>query len=291
MKAVELENVRKTIDTFTIGPIDISIDAGSVVGIVGNNGAGKSTLFRLMVGLVKCEAGDIRLVGYDVKKDAVPLKRETAYVSQTVKEQGSFTLNDLARLHRIAYGDWSTTEFQRYVNIFQLPLNQRLDTLSIGMQKKAMLALQLSRGSRLLLLDEPYAGLDLTGQHILDEEIVAYMERGEGQTVVFTSHSGDEIKRMADYIWLIRDGQHAGFYEKDSLQRRWGRVWLSEPLPHGQDVPGVVRAEASGTELVTDRLGDTLAALNSSVAHWQSMDLRDIVAELLRQQGKGGVKL
>jgi ABC-2 type transport system ATP-binding protein len=284
MKAVELENVRKTIDTFTIGPIDISIDAGSVVGIVGNNGAGKSTLFRLMVGLVKCEAGDIRLVGYDVKKDAVPLKRETAYVSQTVKDQGSFTLNELARLHRIVYGDWSNALFQRYVDLFQLPLDKRLDTLSVGMQKKAMLALQLSRGSRLLLLDEPYAGVDLTGQHILDEEIVAYMERGEGQTVVFASHSGDEIKRMADYIWLIHDGQHVGFYEKDSLQRSWGRIWLHEPLSRGQDVPGVVRVEASGTELVTDRMHDTLTALNPYVAHSQSMDLRDIMAELLRQK-------
>lgn len=284
---IELTNVRKTIDhPFTIGPIDLSIDAGCVVGLVGSNGAGKSSLLRLMMGLVKPEAGSIRIKGHDVRKDAVSVKRETGYVSQTVMGPGGFSVSELARLHQIAYLDWSESRFHTYMETFRLPLNKRLDTLSAGMQKKAMLALQLSRGSRVLLLDEPYAGLDLTGQQTLDEELVAYMERGEEQTVVFASHSGEEIKRMADYIWLVHDGKHIGFYEKDSLQRSWGRVWIDERSPHFQDVPGVVRVEASDNVLITERLEDTLAALQPHVVHKQPMDLRDILAELLKRMEK-----
>ena len=284
---IELTNVRKTIDhPFTIGPIDLSIDAGCVVGLVGSNGAGKSSLLRLMMGLVKPEAGSIRIKGHDVRKDAVSVKRETGYVSQTVMGPGGFSVSELARLHQIAYLDWSESRFHTYMETFRLPLNKRLDTLSAGMQKKAMLALQLSRGSRVLLLDEPYAGLDLTGQQTLDEELVAYMERGEEQTVVFASHSGEEIKRMADYIWLIHGGKHVGFYEKDSLQRSWGRVWIDERSPHFQDVPGVVRVEASDNVLITERLEDTLAALQPHVVHKQPMDLRDILAELLKRMEK-----
>lgn len=239
-----------------------------------------------MMGLVKPEAGSIRIKGHDVRKDAVSVKRETGYVSQTVMGPGGFSVSELARLHQIAYLDWSESRFHTYMETFRLPLNKRLDTLSAGMQKKAMLALQLSRGSRVLLLDEPYAGLDLTGQQTLDEELVAYMERGEEQTVVFASHSGEEIKRMADYIWLVHDGKHIGFYEKDSLQRSWGRVWIDERSPHFQDVPGVVRVEASDNVLITERLEDTLAALQPHVVHKQPMDLRDILAELLKRMEK-----
>ena len=287
MKAIELTNVRKTIDhSFTIGPIDISIDAGCVVGLVGSNGAGKSSLLRLMMGLVKAEEGKIRINGHDVRKDAVDLKRETAYVSQTVISPGGPSINELAKLHQITYLDWSESRFDKYVDTFRLPLNKRLDTLSAGMQKKAMLTLQLSRGSRVLLLDEPYVGLDLTGQGMLDEELVAYMERGDEQTVVFASHSGDEIKRLADYIWLVHDGKHVGFYEKDSFQRSWGRVWINDPLPHLTNVPGVVRVEASDNVLITEKLEDTLAALQQHVVHKQSMDLRDILAELLKRMEK-----
>lgn len=288
MKAIELTNVQKTIDDpFAIGPIDVSIDSGCVVGLVGSNGAGKSSLFRMMMGLVKAEEGNIRVAGYDIEEESVHLKRETAYVSQTVIGPGGFSLNELAKLHGIVYTDWSESRFHKYIETFRLPINKRLDTLSAGIQKKAMLALQLSRGSRVLLLDEPYATLDLAGQQTLDEELVAYMERGDEQTVVFASHSGDEIKRMADYIWLIHEGQHVGFYEKDALQRSWGRVWIDELSADSDSIPGVVRREPSGNVLITERIDDTLAVIQQHVVHTQPMDLRDILSELLKRAEKG----
>ncbi|MBD1380636.1 ATP-binding cassette domain-containing protein [Metabacillus arenae] len=289
MNTLEINNLQKKIDKdFVLGPLNTEIEPGSVVALVGSNGSGKSTLFQMIMGLVKHDEGSIKVM--NVNAGEPEMKKSTAYLPQSLVVQGKFTMRQLADLNKLAFADWSETIFQEYVQKFGIPLNKRLDKMSGGIQKKAFLAIQLSRSSSLLLLDEPYAGLDFAGQEMLDEEIIKYMERSENQTVLFASHSGDEIKRIADYIWLVHQGRHIGIFEKDELQQNWRRVWIKDSLAIKNDTPGLISVNQADGSLITKNNSQTLESLKKKgieVLHTQPMDLREILTELLKKEEKG----
>lgn len=285
MSAIRINQLQKTADKhFSLGPIQTELPAGCVIAVAGQNGSGKSTLLQLLAGLVKADQGEAMIFGHTA--GSLKAKKETAYLSQGMELYGKFSPMQIANLYRISFDDWAEDSFIRYMERFKIPIEKKLDSLSGGMQRKAMLGLQLSRRSKVFLMDEPYAALDFDGQTALDQEIVNYMERGEEQTILFSTHSADEMKRVADYILLIEQGKMIGFYEKDQLQESWKRIWISQPVHSNEPIPGLVRVDSRGTELITDNYAETAKVLKSfgvETVHTQAMELREILFELSKK--------
>ncbi|KMJ55425.1 hypothetical protein AB685_27300 [Bacillus sp. LL01] len=287
---ISLKDIHKKVDrSFELGPISCHIEPGSIVALVGNNGAGKSTLFQLMMGLVKKEGGEIEYHFDDSSQKG--WKQAIAYVPQTPLMYQGFTVAQLADFFEMSYPGWNRNEFHRLTSLFDLPLKKQVEKLSGGMQKKAMLSLTLARKSKVLFLDEPLAGVDFEGQEQMRDEMVRYMERADDQTILFATHSADEIRTLADYIMLMKDGQILSQYEKDGLIASWSRMWVAADSSAVKNIKGMVSVTRQGSlvECVTSdvlTVEQELKVVGASVTSVQPLELREILRIILKEETK-----
>ena len=166
---VEITQVKKKIDNFHLGPINLTIEPGTITSLVGNNGSGKSTLMKLMMNLANTDSGSINLFNQNVSGDEEQWKSFVSYQSQKMIGWDAFTGENLKYFIAPLYEHWDEQLFQRIVEHFAIPLNQRFSKLSQGSQQKLTLALTIPRNTPLLLLDEPTAYLDIPAKtHLMD---------------------------------------------------------------------------------------------------------------------------
>lgn len=280
MKAIAVHKIRKTvIGDVEIGPLTIEIEQGAVTALVGRNGIGKSTLLKMVMGLIKSDSGVIKVLGKTLDTDEVTIKTETAYVGQRLFGVEHFTLKQLVDMNRQFYPNWQEEKFQRYVDQLNLPLNKKIGKLSLGMQKRSALALGLARDSKLLLLDEPSASLDIDTQRWLVEELIAYMDEDETRSIVIASHIVSEIKQLADYIVMFDESMAIRTYEKDALLEEVKGIWLQEQVTN---LPNVI-VKSDGRLLIARNCEETLAALQNrkiEPTFIEALELEEIFAYL-----------
>ena len=204
--AVSLRGVRKAYRQFTLEAIDLDLEPGRVCGLVGPNGAGKSTLLRILMGLVRPDAGSVRVLGLAMPGDQRAIKRATGFVSEDMGLHARRNLRWHADLVRSFHPDWDEARAAELAARFELGFGQRGGELSRGQAVKAMLLLALASRPRLLLLDEPTSGLDpLMRGELLDE--LGRVVRDEGLTVLFSSHLTGDIEALADDIAFLHRGR------------------------------------------------------------------------------------
>lgn len=203
--ALEIKNLDTTFKTFSLKNISFNLKCGTIMGLVGENGAGKTTLLKSIMNVYYSENGIIRVYGHDHVDDEVMVKNLIGYVAAEDYFVPQHSLKFLARHFSILYDIWNTQLFDEYVTKWQLPLTKPFSTYSTGMKTKAMLILALAHEPKLLLLDEPTAGLDpLVKTDILDI-LRDFVEDGE-KSVLFSTHSTGDLDKVADYITLISNG-------------------------------------------------------------------------------------
>ncbi len=214
--------------------LDLTVGAGEVYGFLGRNGAGKSTTIRILMGITKPTAGEVRIFGERFDRDVVRLRQRIGYVAQEQSFYGFMTAARMGRFVRGFFPSWDEGEWRRVVRLLELPLDRRIDGFSGGMRMKLALALALAHRPPLLLLDEPTAGLDpVARREFLD------IVRGEarGRTTFFSTHLIDEIERVADRVGVV-DGGRTVF--EGSVTALGDRVRLFErPIQEGESLEGV----------------------------------------------------
>jgi ABC-2 type transport system ATP-binding protein len=203
---IELQDVIKGTRHFTLGPLSLRVRAGTVLGLVGPNGAGKSTLLHLLTGLVRPDSGQVHVLGRSLLRDQVAIKRELAFVSEGMRLHPARSVRWHADLVAPFHPAWDPERLRALAGRFALPLDQRAGELSRGQAVKAQLVLALATRPRLLLLDEPTAGLDPEGRADLRDEL-GRVVRAEGLTVVFSSHLEDDMARLAEEVVRLERGQ------------------------------------------------------------------------------------
>ncbi len=250
---ISLEQVSKHYQNFTLGPLDLSLPAGYIMGLIGENGAGKSTAIRLMLDLARPDSGSIRLLGKE-NRSLGPLDREEIGV---VLDETCFpehlTVRQLEAVLASAYRLWQPEAFQGYLDRFQLPREKRIREFSRGMKRKLVIAAALSHQARLLILDEATSGLDpVVRDEILD--LLYDFTRDERCSILISSHILSDLEKLCDYIACLHRGKLIFCEEKDALLERFGLVRCSaaqlEALP--ADAVAAVRQTSYAAEALVE---------------------------------------
>lgn len=209
--------------------LDLEVPRGKIYGFLGRNGAGKTTTIRMLMGILKPNAGQIEFFGEPTRRTTIPLKRRIGYVSQSQNFYPWMTARQLGNFVSSFYPTWESKEYDRLLRVLELPFDRRSSQLSGGMRMKLALALALAHHPDLLILDEPTAGLDPVAQREF-LEIVKNQSRNHGRTTLFSTHRIDEVERAADKVGIIDEGVMRYEGDLDDLRAEVRRV-IELPRP------------------------------------------------------------
>ena len=214
MNTLEVRNLRKVYPAFTLQDVSFTVPAGSVTGLVGRNGAGKSTTLKSLLGLVHPDGGEVRFCGMDTAEHEKSFKEEIGVVLGGIDFYPKKKLKTITAVTKMFYVNWDEAAYRRYMALFALDEQKRVDQLSNGMRVKYLIALALSHHARLLILDEPTSGLDPVSRDELVQLFKALVADGQ-RSVLFSTHITSDLEKCADAIVYIKEGK---VYQAASMQ-------------------------------------------------------------------------
>ncbi|MCH9640932.1 MAG: ABC transporter ATP-binding protein, partial [Actinomycetia bacterium] len=204
--AIAIDGLVKKFGSFTaLDGLDLNVAEGEVHGFLGPNGAGKSTTIRVLLGLLRKNAGRVQLLGGDPWRDVVDLHRRLAYVPGDVVLWPSLTGGEAIDLLGNLRGGLDENRRGHLVERFELDPTKRGRQYSKGNRQKVAIVAALSSDVELLILDEPTSGLDPLMEVVFQEEIAE--EKARGRTVLLSSHIMSEVEVLADQVSIIRQGR------------------------------------------------------------------------------------
>ncbi len=186
--------------------VSIHVPRGCVFGLLGENGAGKSTLIKHLLGLLRVEAGAVRVFGLDPVAQGVEVLSRIGYLSEARDLPSWMRVDELLRYSAAFYPGWDHVYADELRRQFELETKVRVRHLSQGQLAKAGLLVALAHRPELLILDEPSSGLDPVVRRDILEAIIRTVA-DEGRTVFFSSHLLDEVERVSDQIAMIHRGR------------------------------------------------------------------------------------
>jgi ABC-2 type transport system ATP-binding protein len=206
VNAIEVAGLRKVFGkTVALDGLDLTVSAGEVHGFLGPNGAGKTTTIRILLGLLRADAGTARLLGGDPWQSAVELHKRLAYVPGDVTLWPTLTGGEVIDLLGKLRGDLDSKRRADLLERFDLDPTQKARAYSKGNRQKVALVAALASDAELLLLDEPTSGLDPLMEAVFRQ--CAEEERASGRTILLSSHILSEVEALCDRVTIIRAGR------------------------------------------------------------------------------------
>ncbi|MCD9029820.1 ABC transporter ATP-binding protein [Luteimonas sp. BDR2-5] len=221
--------------------ISLSVEPGTVLGLIGRNGAGKSTLMRAMLGLIQPDAGSASVWDEPALRMGDAAKQRLGYVPQQPEALDWLRIGEMLDFVGRFYPRWDTAFVDATLERWQLPRNRPLARLSPGERQRVAIVRALALRPELLVLDEPASALDPVGRRELLREIAS--RAGEsGTTVVFSTHIVSDLERVASHVAFLHEGRLLLHSELDSLKERNLRLHVPEAVAAQlrEDVPGEV---------------------------------------------------
>jgi ABC-2 type transport system ATP-binding protein len=220
--------------------LDLSVTRGEIHGFLGPNGAGKSTTIRVLLGLLRKDSGDVRLLGGDPWHDAADLHRRLAYVPGEVNLWPGLTGGEVIDLLGRLRGGLDERLRAELIGRFELDPTKKARSYSKGNRQKVALVAALASDVELLLLDEPTSGLDPIMESVFQDYVDAFRDRGN--TVLLSSHILAEVERLCDRVSIIRTGrcvESGTLGELRHLTRTSVTAELASPPEALAEMPGV----------------------------------------------------
>ncbi|SHG61032.1 ABC transporter ATP-binding protein [Ornithinibacillus halophilus] len=185
--------------------VNFTVNAGEVVGFIGPNGSGKSTTIRILLGIIKRDAGQAKIFGKDVWKDSLEIHKRISYVPGDVTLWGSLTGGEIIDLFLKLHGGGDKKKRDYLIKRFELDPKKKAKGYSKGNRQKVGLIAALSADSDLYIFDEPTSGLDPLMEAIFQEEVEKL--KNAGKSILLSSHILSEVERLADKVVIIRQGE------------------------------------------------------------------------------------
>ena len=211
---LKIDHLVKNYNTFSL---DCSLEVlpGQITGLVGKNGAGKSTTFHAV--LLRPDSGKITLLGKDSQEITAKDKQKLGVVLSDSGFSGNLTIQDIIPVLEKLYDDFNKDFFMKQVEIFGLPYKKKLKDFSTGMKAKLKVLIAISHQAKLLLLDEPTAGLDVVARNEVLDLIRDYMAEDEERAVLISSHISSDLESLCDDFYMLKDGKIIFHEETDVL--------------------------------------------------------------------------
>ena len=253
MNAIEIKGLKKNYRDFKLGPIDLTLPQGCIMGLIGENGAGKSTTIKAMLGMITA-GGSIRLLGQDIGGDAAALKQDIGVVPDEIGLPEMLNARQIEKIMRDTFTNWRTDVFNDYLKQFNLPEKKAFKEYSKGMKMKLGIAIALSHEAKLLILDEPTSGLD----PLVRDEIVSILNdftRDESRAILISSHIVSDLEKICDYIAFLHKGRMMLCEEKDRLLEQYGVLHTTADVLNELEDGAVIgkRVTDYGAEAIVDR--------------------------------------
>ena len=255
--------------TTALDGLDLSVEQGEVHAFLGPNGAGKTTTLRILLGLLRADAGHLDVLGMDPWRDATQIHRRLAYVPGDVSLWPNLTGGQTIDLIAHLQGGGLAGRRDQLLADFDLDPSRRCRTYSKGNRQKVALVAALATDARLFLLDEPTSGLD----PVMEEAFRRWVRtlRGEGRTVLLSSHILSEAEALCDRVTILREGQAVESGRLDQLRHLSATTvtaTVTGAMPHLAGMPGVRDVDVDGARVSAhvdaSALAPVLAALSAA---------------------------
>jgi ABC-2 type transport system ATP-binding protein len=214
----------------------LKVPEGSLYALIGPNGAGKTTTIYMLMNILRPTSGEAFVLGTKSTRIGPSQLAQIGYVSENQKLPGWMTVKQFLEFCKPLYSSWDDALCNNLMQKFELPLNRKIRALSRGMRMKAAMIAALAYRPRLLILDEPFTGLDVAVREEIIEGMLELAERGDW-TLFVSSHDLEDIENLVDRIGYMDQGKLQFSEESEKLQARFREVEVTFPqaaaLPPG----------------------------------------------------------
>ncbi len=223
MNALEIKNLTKAYPGFTLDNLNLTLQSGCIMGLIGENGAGKSTTIKLILNMLHKDSGSITILGKD-NTDSIELtKEDIGVVMDEVGIPEWLTVKQVGNVMKNTFRNWNDAEYAHLVQKLALPEGKQFKEFSRGMKMKMGIAIALSHNAKLLILDEATAGLDPV---VRDEVVEMFSDftRDENHSILISSHIVSDLEKLCDYVAFLHKGKLLLCEEKDQLLAEYGLI-------------------------------------------------------------------
>lgn len=208
---IRLDHLQKSYAGFQLD-CTLEVRPGYVTGLIGRNGAGKSTTFKAILGLTRPDGGSGTVLGKPISELTAADRQQIGVVLADACFNGNLTINDIVPILAALFDHFNKDDFLRRANEMNLPLKKKINQFSTGMLAKLKVLIATSHDAKLLILDEPTAGLDPLARDDLLDELRAFMEEDDERAILISSHISSDLENLCDDLYMLHDG-HIIFHE------------------------------------------------------------------------------
>lgn len=251
---LKIEHVRKNYDTFSLD-CSLEVPQGCVTGLIGQNGAGKTTTFKALLGLISIDGGSIQIFDKNLQEFQVQDKQKLGVVLSDSGFSGYLTVDDIIPVLTHLYDSFDQSFFLQNLQKFGLPRSKKIREFSTGMKAKLKVLAAISHNPRLLILDEPTAGLDVVARDELLDMLRTFMEQDEQRSILISSHISSDLETMCDDLYMIHEGRIILHEDTDVLLSDYALLKVNEEQYRRLDTQYLLcsRKESYGYSCLTNQ--------------------------------------
>lgn len=224
---LKIDHLQKQYDNFSLD-CSLEVKAGCITGLIGQNGAGKSTTFKSVLGLIAKDSGTISLLGKEIETFSARDRENLGVVLSDSGFSGYLTPRDYLPVLKQMYHNFQEDYWKEQLQKLKLPLDKKIKNFSTGMKAKFKILTALSHQAKLLILDEPTAGLDVVARDEILEMLRNYMEAEEERAILISSHISSDLETLCDDIYMIHNGQMILHEDTDILLADYALLKVSK---------------------------------------------------------------
>ncbi len=250
-RVIEISGLRKHFGrTEVLSGVDFAVERGQTFAFLGRNGAGKTTTIRMMLGLLKPDAGEVRVLGLDPSKDTMPIRQHVGFLAEDQAMWGWMRVRQLFSFMAPFYPGWDPELVRRLTDQFQIPLDTRVKHLSKGQTVRLGFLLSLAHRPELVILDDPTLGLDPIARKEFIRDVIEHLQ-GAGRTVFFSSHLLYEVEPVADVVAILDKGRIVRQGSTETLREQVKRLILpAEAYEAMSALPGTLDVKTDNKRVV-----------------------------------------
>lgn len=282
-KLLEINGVKKKYAKFSLGPIDLHLEQGTALALVGENGSGKTTLLRILVNIIHTDGGSVHFFGKNLATNDTEIKREIGYAGDMLESYSFLTVKELSQLISYWYPNWNNDRYQQLLSRYKIDEQLKYGKCSKGMKKKVEFIFTICHEPKILILDEPTAGVDIGSQRKMKEDLLLFLENGD-RSLLLATHTVEEVKQLCDNVAVLKDGSLTALFNKDDVHDRWARLWVSHLPKRTEHISSIIQTNSNPAQIVTNNYLETEEALREegvSITHSVRLSLEEVLELLL----------